>query len=223
MNSNKTIFPLSLSESLLRRLYSVAFFAVSLLGCSGTLSAQTVGELWVSMPDSLMPVLTAKQRADVVNKDNIALSVPTTNALGGTSRVDTLSADYLSVHVSDVSSAQMRLLPTTGGDTLVCLVRTWLGPEAESSVGVYTKDWRQMSFPAFCISDFVHRPDTMDTRKYDELLRVLDPYTFSVQLSPDALTLTVSAHAVTVTADEKKMLEAVFVQRKYNWNGRDFN
>ena len=80
-----------------------------------------------------------------------------------------------------------------------------------------------MSFPAFCISDFVHRPDTMDTKKYDELLRVLDPYTFSVQLSPDALTLTVSARAVTATADEKKMLEAVFVQRKYNWNGRDFN
>lgn len=221
MNIIKNISPLSVSGNLLRRLCSAAV-AAFLLACSGSLSAQTVGEIWISMPDSLMPVLTEKQRADIVNKDNIALSVPTTNALSGTSRADTLSADYLSVHITDVSSAQLRLLPTADGDTLVCLVRTWSGPEEESSVGIYTKDWRQVSSPTFCISDFVQRPDTMDVKKYDGLLRVLDPYTFSVQLSPDSPALMVRPHAVAATADEKKMLEAVFVQRKYNWNGRDF-
>ncbi len=208
---------------MLRRLYRVAAFAICFLFYPGSLSAQTVEELWWSMPDSLMPVLTQKQRADIVNKDNIALPIPTTNALGGTSRADTLSADYLSVHITDVSSVQMCLLPSNGGDSLVCLVRTWLGPEAESSVGVYTKDWRQMSSLTFCISDFVHRPDTMTIEKYDELLRVLDPYTFSVQLSSDGPTLIVSPHAVMATTDEKKLLEAVFLQRKYNWNGNDFN
>ncbi len=223
MNNIKVIFPQSVSESLLRRIYSVAVFIAFLMGCSGGLSAQTVGEVWISMPDSLMPVLTEKQRADIVNKDNIALSVPTTNALGGTSRADTLSADYLSVHVTDVSTVQMCLLPAANGDSLVCLVRTWSGPEMESTVGIYTKNWRQVSAMTFNISDFVHRPDTMTVEKYDELLRVLDPYTFSVQLSQDNPMLIVSPHAVTATADEKKLLEAVFVQRKYNWNGHDFN
>ncbi len=221
MNIIKNISPLSVSGNLLRRLCGAAV-AAFLLACSGSLSAQTVEEIWISMPDSLMPVLTEKQRADIVNKDNIALSVPTTNALSGTSRADTLSADYLSVHITDVSSAQLRLLPTADGDTLVCLVRTWSGPEEESSVGIYTKGWRQVSSPAFCISDFVQRPDTMDVKKYDGILRVLDPYTFSVQLSSDAPTLIVRPHAVAATADEKKMLETVFVQRKYNWDGRDF-
>lgn len=223
MNIIRTIFLLSAPKGMLRRLYRVAIFAICFLFCSGSISAQTLEELWLSMPDSLMPVLTQKQRADIVNKDNIALSVPTTNALGGTSRVDTLSADYLSVHISDISSVQMCLLPTNSGDSLVCLVRTWLGPEAESSVGIYTKDWGQVDSLTFCISDFVHRPDTMSIEKYDELLRVLDPYTFSVHLSSAAPVLIVSPHAVTATADDKKLLEAVFLQRKYNWNGNVFN
>ena len=223
MNIIKTIFSRPIPKCLSRQLCRAAVFTLLLWECPGNLFAQTVGRIWVSMPDSLMPILTAKQRADIVNKDNIALSVPTTNALSGTSKADTLTADYLSVHITDVSSVQMRLLSTSTGDSLVCVVRTWLGPEAESSVGIYTKDWQQVASLTFCISDFVHRPDTMAVEKYNELFRVLDPYTFSVQLSPEAPVLTVTPHAVTVTADEKKMLEAVFVQRKYNWNGRDFN
>lgn len=194
-----------------------------LLGLTAEAQAQTARDLWLSMPDSLVSLLTAAQRADMVDADNLRLGVKTTNQLGGQSEVDTLTANCLSATLTASSTLQLGVLPRTDGDTLVCLVRTYKGPQSESTVTFYTASWQTAGSLSFRLDDFVQRPDTMTQDRYREVLSSLDPYFFSAELSLDARTLTVTPHAAALGADEQKAAEAIFLKRKYNWDGNKFN
>lgn len=185
--------------------------------------SKTARELWIAMPDSILPLLTSQQRADMVDADNLRLRVETTNVLGGKSQVDTLQADFLSARLSMASSLQLGVLPTHDGDSVVCLVHTYNGPKSESVVKLYSQSWQELQTLTFRRDDFTQRPDTMSADRYEELLQTLDPYFFSAELSVVDASITVTPHAVALGADEEKAVEAVFLQRKYNWDGRKFN
>lgn len=186
------------------------------------LSAKSVRDLWVAMPDSLVPCLTSAQRADMVDPDNMRLDVKTENLLKGESWTERLTDDFLSVRLSEASSLQMKLLPSSEGDSVLCVVRTFMGPEPESDVRVYDQSWRQLSVLALSLEDCVCRPDTMSSARYDELMQMLDPCLLSAELSTDTQTLMVKPYVVAVTSDEREKLSAILVQKVLKWDGLRF-
>lgn len=214
-----------MQSNILRSLTRKAVLATTamLLCMPAESMAQTVHDLWLAMPDSIVPLLTAKQRADLIDTDNIQHDIRTTNAMGGKSQAAFLNATCLQVALTQSSTLQLGVLPTADGDTLACLVRTYNGPKSESTVTLYTPSWQAVDTLTFCIDDFVQRPDTMTETRYKELIASLDPYFFSAELSQDARTLTVTPHAAALGTDEEASVEAIFFQRKYNWDGHKFN
>jgi len=184
--------------------------------------SQTMKDLWIAMPDSLFPYLNQSLRSEGVALAERNLDATVVNLLKEKTRIDTLSADYMAVTMSKSMSLQMRLLPSEQGDSVLCIVKRYCVPETESTMTLYARDWKRIETIAFDVEKLVSRPDTMSVSKYQELLKLLDPYMISASLSASDDVLTVAVDVANVSEEERKDLVAILPKRKFRWNGKNF-
>lgn len=88
--------------------------ALLLLLLSLTVGAQTVRDLWLSMPPSLAPYLSTSLRTQCLDFYDMHTDAQTDNALKGKSRIDTLTSTFLAATLSKAHTLQMKLLPASG-------------------------------------------------------------------------------------------------------------
>lgn len=207
---------------LLPTLLQTAF--VLLLAPTGA-EAKSVRELWLNLPDSVAPYLSGSQRLECVDFYEMHSTAETTNLLGGRTRIDTMAVDFMQVRLSKASSLQMKLLPAADGkDSVLCVVHTFFGPEKESSVELFTQDWRPMGRVDISVdaASCFARPDSMSSARFNELLACPDPVMFSAELAADSNTLTVKPNYSVASESDRKELDAMALQKKLNWNGATF-
>lgn len=186
------------------------------------MSARSMSEIWISMPDSMALYIDKSAREECVKLFGMEMKAEVNNAFGEKVVVDTITADYMSVRFSESTSMQLRRLPAAEGDSVLCVVRTYNGPQPESTVRIYSQDWVEKTVMAFDIDRLIQRPDTMTADKYEELTSLLDPYLISARMSSTDYTLEVSATVANVSADDARRMGAILVPRKMKWNGKAF-
>jgi len=199
-----------------------AMMMVICLVATARISARSMGEIWISMPDSMALYIDKSAREECVKLFGMKMKAEVNNAFGEKVVVDTLAADYMSVRFSESASMQLRRLPAAEGDSVLCVVRTYNGPQPESSVRIYSQNWVEKTVMVFDIDRFIQRPDTMTVDKYEELTSLLDPYLISARMSEAGNTLEVSATVANVSADDARRMDAILVSRKMKWNGKTF-
>lgn len=185
--------------------------------------SQSIKDFWLDMPDSLFPYLNRSLREDCLTLKSKGLNPETNNLLKEKTAIDTCANDYMAARMSKSASLQMRLLPYSKGDSVVCVVVSYRLPEADSSVSLYTRDWNKISEISFGIEQLVSRPDTMGADEYEKLLKLLDPYLVSASLSTSDASLEVCASAASVAEEERGKLETILKKRKYVWTGEAFS
>lgn len=202
--------------------------------------AQTVRDLWLSMPPSLAPYLSTSLRTQCLDFYDMHTDAQTDNALKGKSRIDTLTSTFLAATLSKAHTLQMKLLPASGSglgssmvlgsssslsscDSVLCVVRSWDGPKRDSEVQLFDRQWKPLQAPlTFSADSFVCRPDTMSEERFSRLVALLDPIMFSVSLSPAENVLLVKLSPVVPNPEDEKAIEQILVQRKLKWNGKTF-
>lgn len=106
-------------------------------------AAREVKELFVAMPDSVVPLLSAVNRADLVDFMASGMKAVVTNRLNGKTEMTQLTPTYLRLSHSGKASWQMKLLTSAAGDTLICVVATAETPVKDSHLICYDTAWRQ--------------------------------------------------------------------------------
>lgn len=217
-----------------------------------TVGAQTVRDLWLSMPPSLAPYLNTSLRTQCLDFYDMHTDAQTDNALKGKSRIDTLTSTFLAATLSKAHTLQMKLLPASGSgsgsasgsasglgssmvsgsgsssslsscDSVLCVVRSWDGPKRDSEVQLFDRQWKPLQAPlTFSADSFVCRPDTMSEERFSRLVAMLDPIMFSVSLSPAENVLLVKLSPIVPNPEDEKAIEQILVQRKLKWNGKTF-
>ena len=124
-------------------------FGLCLAAMPVTMMAQQVRKMWVNMPTSIVGSLEKSTRQELLDLKEMKKKAVISGPLGEECSIDTLTADYLSARLSDVSTLQMKMLPTSSGDSLLCLVHTYAGPLPESSISFYTPDWKALPMQSF--------------------------------------------------------------------------
>jgi hypothetical protein len=89
-----------------------------------TCSAQTVGEVFKAMPDSLTPYLSTNNRLDMLDFMEAKMKAAVTNQLDGESEMLFLSDDSLSIKMSDALLVELRA-EREAADTLVDMRQTY--------------------------------------------------------------------------------------------------
>ena len=198
-------------------------FGLCLVAMPVTMMAQQVRKMWVNMPTSIAGSLEKSTRQELLDLKEMKKKAVISGPLGEECSIDTLTADYLSARLSDVSTLQMKMLPTSSGDSLLCLVQTYTGPLPESSISFYTPDWKALPMPSMHLDVDLQRPDTMTQDDFSKLQALFDPKLISFTLSPSNKDLVVALSPVIISEEEKVHVKALIWQRKLNWDGKTFN
>lgn len=196
-----------------------------------TLSSKSMVEIWKTMPDSLLMLVDRTQRLEMPNFISMGLKGEVTNTLQGKSRMDTLTANYIHLTLTKSSSMQIKRLLSVEGDSILCVVKTWLGDAAESEVRFYNQDWNELEGKRLMgeselirlSSKLLIRPDTMPQEDFDNLIGVIDPILVQARLFADRDELEVSVSQPACDTEVRRRLQSPFLLMHLNWNGKEYN
>jgi len=122
-----------------------------------TMSAQnTIGELFKTMPDSLMPLLTKNNRLDMIDFMEAKMKACVVNRLESESEMTELTADSLCIQLSNVQQVRIYLVPTTepydSCQQVICMQNTFLlisSGLTESTYQFFTVRWNPLDSRLF--------------------------------------------------------------------------
>lgn len=191
-----------------------------LSGSFSETSAKTVSDLWKTMPDTIIPFLDTNARAEVLAAYNGSLNA--NNLLNGKTKIDSLYTDFMSVTLTEASSMQLCLLKGQNGDSLLCVVHSYLVPEKESSVSFYDQHWRKLKDINLNKIHFFNKPDTMTESHYNHLLSLIDPYFVGVTLCRNEQTLVVTPSCFALSDEDRLQLKQIISQTRLKWDGITF-
>lgn len=195
------------------------------LGVSLNVTAQSVADLWISMPDNMVPYLTVNQKKEMIECNRIGVDSSVKNKLEGNTAIDTLSDSYGKFLVSTSRSLQLVKLPCEQ-DSILMLIDTHMGPKSHSEVSFYSMTWERFplaeKMPELDLIDFIVRPDTMSIVDYDYLISSVTPVFFEYEYDKSTETLVVTPQMTIVTLDEKKRLEGLISKQTLIWGKEMF-
>lgn len=122
--------------------------AASMVSIADTL---TLRQLFVEMPDTLIPYLSKNNRLDFIDFMDSKMKAEVTNELGGKSLMTAFTDDSISLRLNDAAKVDILLLTTTemvdSCHQVIALVRTFgvVGEFAESVVEYYSLSWRRLT------------------------------------------------------------------------------
>ena len=122
---------------MVKRQMKKRIYLTSLLMLTGVnLLAQEVKmrDLFAAMPDSLLPLVTRNNRLDCIDFIENHLEARVKNKLDQYVELKKLTEDYLLFQTSQKGYLEMKYVPNTDSTGVLYLVRTCLGPIADSSV-----------------------------------------------------------------------------------------
>jgi hypothetical protein len=186
---------------------------------------QQARQLFVSMPDSLLPYLTAVNRADCIDFLDSHMKARIKNRFGQESEMTVLSADYIKMQLSEGSTWQMKLLPVNDSTQVVCTVSTVSAPVADSDIRFYTTSWQPLpaadymdALPA--IGSFMS-PEALVDETLAPYVAAFDMRLLQADLSADStdLTLTLTTTDYVTREALEKLQKYISREKTYRWEG----
>ena len=115
-------------------------------------SAIEMKDVFSAMPDSVLPTLTRNNRLDMIDFVSSGMKAVVNDVFNEKSTLDTLTADYLHITLSEAVKVEMKLLPSSrqlvdSAEQVVCMVMTYGTKPIESKVQLFTSKWTPLSSP----------------------------------------------------------------------------
>jgi hypothetical protein len=197
-----------------------------LLAMSLHMAARTPMRNWlVTMPDSVMPLLTKNDRLDFIDFYDAKMAAVVTNRMEGKSRMDTLTADYVHFAYTPSTEVEMKLLPVNDSTDVICMVTTMKAAVHDSRIDFFDKAWQPLD-----VSDYMDEPCMEDfrstTHQGDSAQRVwskIDIFFRTYHLCAEEATLKCVLTALDYLSKEDREEVKPYVHQalNYRWtNGR---
>ncbi len=198
------------------------FILITLFQWGLVSGAQTrVRDLFTSAPDSIFPLLTMNNRLDMLDFRENNMTARVKNRMDDACELKELADDYLLLQVSAHSTAELRLL----GDSLLCLINTYLGPTADSRVRFFDTAWKPagIALPRPGIEDFWQPvPDSLaqEARFARQSLQALPLLKVSAQAGEPILTF--ALQTAELAEKEKEVAQRYVHSLRFRWDGKAF-
>ena len=195
-----------------------------------SLSAKSVREMWLSMRDSIIPYLNHNQRIELLDFFNLNVKSEVRNLLGDSTVLDTLSTDYLHLTASPSMVIELKMLPCTHADSILCMIKTLSSPELESTIEFYDKDWNRL--PPETIFDGASLDSirsglalslsAISDEKGIRLINMPDPILMYTTLNPSTNEILFQLSIPLTNEEEKKEIKGNILPKKLKWSGKMF-
>ena len=192
-----------------------------------SLAAQKMRDVFATMPDSVLALMTKNNRLDCIDFIENDMEAKVRNRFDGFTVLKALTVDYLDLQLTKNCRVEMKLLPAGDSLNYICLSRTYSGPVPESVVELYTADWREMPgaewIPRPAYADFWTEHDSVDAEEAERLQRLQDMRFVQASLQPDDMRLTYTLQPGEVEKEEAGRMEELLRPVVYEWDGRRFD
>ena len=127
----------------------ISFLFLCPLAVSSVEAQPKIREVFLAMPDSLLPYLTMNSRLDFIDFKDSGMKAVVNNELGGKSEMLTLNDDFLAIQLNESAKMQLRMMPVTemtdSCQQVVCIITTVGNDAPESKVELYSVRWHPVS------------------------------------------------------------------------------
>lgn len=208
---------------MLRLLYTLLL----LLATGISVQAQSLMRDWlVSMPDSVMPLLTKNNRLDFIDFYDAKMDAVVTNLLDGRASMDTLTADYALIRYTRSTDVALKLLPVNDSTEVLCMVTTVKVGVDDSRIAFFDAQWQPFEVAAYIaepiIEDFrSNQQDVSDVREWSKLDIFFRTYALSAERAELECALTTTDY---LSKEERAEL-APYLRKeplKYRWTNGKF-
>ncbi len=186
------------------------------------LQAQSLRNFWTNAPDSLFPHLNAGKRTELLDYVSMGVKAETKNSFNEMVTINTLTPNFMEVAICDNLLIQIKQLPSTGSDSLFCVVKTFGNQEKESTITLYDANWQTKQQLRFSPLQNIGELGNMSTEQYNQLKQLTSFYMLKATLTPIATDLILTYEAPMLSTDEKKKLNSLQKQTILKWNGETF-
>ena len=159
--------------------------------CAPSEAHQKIRDVFIQMPDSLLPYLTENNRLDFLDFMDSNMKAEVHNEFGGKSEMLSLTDESLALQLSHSLKVEMRLVPVAEAvdscQQVVCMISTYGTDAPESKIEVYSVKWNPVDVSAHLslpegpyIAEFKEAPHPsvgLSLRK----VNALDPIAFEEQ------------------------------------------
>ncbi len=136
---------------------------ISLL-CVPCEAQKKMRDVFLQMPDSLLPYLTKNNRLDFLDFLDSGMKAMVTNEFGGKSEMLSLTDQEVSLSVSPALKVKMQLMPVNetidSCNQVVCILKTYGEQTPESKIEVYSVSWHQLDVSKYL--NLPHEPYVAD-------------------------------------------------------------
>lgn len=202
------------------------------IAAQDALALPSMRDVFVNMPDSIIPTVTRNNRLDCVDFIENNLEAKVRNTFDEYVTLEALTTDYARFRTSASAVMEMKLLPGTDSTAVLCVVTTVTTSEpdsllrlSDSSVRMFAADWTplpdSMQLHLSFDSSYYLQPagETADSTA-EAALRDFHP--ISLSLSASQATLTATLQTASLTKAEREAIAPRLRQRTLRWNGRKF-
>ncbi len=177
--------------------YLILFFA-SLL-CYDKTKARPIKDLFLEMPQHVMPLLSQEIKKELVNHYTLQAPSVGHNRLGGSAYLDTITDNLLIIRPTEKSQIELQRLISEKGDTILAMIHSVMTPQADSEICFYNTSWTPIDkvpyrFTPPTLKSFYH-PDSTANVTLQDVENYLIPYFISYSfspMSPDSILATLS-------------------------------
>ena len=190
---------------------------ICFLTCWLGVSAQSLREVWIEMPDSILPYLSKSQRTELADYVEMKAEPAVLSTFGDSVRIERMTNNYLLLKANDATRLEIKLLD----NNTLALVQTWMAPAAESKLSLFNLQWQ----PKEAVVDYkvnIVKPDSMSDEDFADLKTLMSPRLKEYRLSADNNSLSVSWNYPLLSKKDVKRVTELLKTQVLNWTGKDF-
>ncbi|MDR2475079.1 MAG: DUF3256 family protein [Bacteroidales bacterium] len=201
--------------------YVKKYILVCICSFSAGLSAQNIADIFLQIPDDMLPFITREQRQELIDNAQNKRETTVQNRLNGASSIHKLTPDYLLLQAASASLLELKLLPVNEYYSIVTLIRTRCAPACDSEIQFFTTEWKPLknnyfTFPPF--SMFFSNDSCQDT------MNSLDMHLVKLSLHENATIVSASLSIKEyLNKDEYSSLPCKPDTINYRWENNKFN
>ncbi len=190
---------------------------ICFLTCWLCVSAQSLREVWVEMPDSILPYLSKSQRTELADYVEMKAEPAVLSTFGDSVRIECMTNNYLLLKANEATRLEIKLLD----NNTIALVQTWMAPAAESKLSFFNLQWQ----PKEVVVDYkanIVKPESMNDEDFVDLKTLMYPRLKEYRLSADNNSLSVSWNYPLLSKKDVKRVADLLKPQVLNWTGKDF-
>ncbi len=190
---------------------------ICFLTCWLGVSAQSLREVWIEMPDSILPYLSKSQRTELADYVEMKAEPAVLSTFGDSIRIERMTNNYLLLKANEATRLEIKLLD----NNTLALVQTWMAPAAESKLSLFNLQWQPKEAVVAYKANIV-KPDSMSDEDFSDLKTLMSPRLKEYRLSADNNSLSVSWNYPLLSKKDVKRVTELLKSQVLNWTGKDF-